>query len=201
MPEINLPNGYYDIPPGKLINIATSLHMLALPRRALAVLPESCSLERVDASDLATYRSVFRAVGQDLMWFSRLLMSDEKLRAILSNPKVDSNYLVVHGARAGLLELDATESDVCELAFFGLAPAVIGKGLGRALMDEGLRRAWSKPISKLWVHTCTFDHPAALPFYIRSGFVPFRRQIEFHDDPRLTGHMPLSACPQVPVLT
>ncbi|MCY4565611.1 MAG: GNAT family N-acetyltransferase, partial [Gammaproteobacteria bacterium] len=53
---------------------------------------------------------------------------------------------------------------------------------------------------RLWVHTCTFDHPGALDFYIRTGFVPYRRQIEVADDPRITGVLPRSAAPQVPLL-
>ena len=61
----------------------------------------------------------------------------------------------------------------------------IGQGFGRVLMDEAIRRAWAKPIERFWVHTCTFDSPLALPFYIRSGFTPYLRMVEVHDDPRL----------------
>ena len=75
-----------------------------------------------------------------------------------------------------------------------------GKGLGRALMDESIRRAWVKPISRYWVHTCTFDAPQALPFYIRSGFTPYARMVEIHDDPRLIGKLARDASPQVPLL-
>jgi hypothetical protein len=50
------------------------------------------------------------------------------------------------------------------------------------------------------VHTCTLDSPDALPFYIRSGFVPFARQVEVYADPRVAGVLPREAAPQVPLL-
>jgi hypothetical protein len=52
----------------------------------------------------------------------------------------------------------------------------------------------------VWVHTCTFDHAAAVPFYVRSGFTPFKFAIEVTDDPRLTGHVPVTAGPHVALI-
>lgn len=67
-------------------------------------------------------------------------------------------------------------------------------------MNRAIDIAWSHPIRRFWVHTCTMDHPGALAFYIRSGFVPFKRQIEIADDPRLTGTLSASAAPEVPII-
>ena len=61
--------------------------------------------------------------------------------------------------------------------------------------------AWSRPIRRLWVHTCTLDAPEALPFYLRSGFAPYARKVEVYDDPRLAGVLPPAAAPQVPIIT
>ena len=66
--------------------------------------------------------------------------------------------------------------------------------------DQALARAWAKPIRRFWVHTCTFDHPAALPFYVRSGFKPYALQIEVHPDPRLTGHLPRDVAPHIALI-
>jgi hypothetical protein len=52
----------------------------------------------------------------------------------------------------------------------------------------------------VWVHTCTFDHPAALPFHQRSGFHPFRGQIEIADDPRIDGTAPRNVASHVPII-
>jgi ribosomal protein S18 acetylase RimI-like enzyme len=79
-------------------------------------------------------------------------------------------------------------------------PDVIGRGAGRLMMNAAIRRAFAKPIHRFVVHTCSLDHPEALGFYIRSGFVPYRRAIEIADDPRLAGHLSPHAAPQVPIL-
>ncbi len=200
MPELDLPNGYYVLPKGKLANVATFLEMREPPSRALAKFPDSLKLVKVDSADLTTYRDYFRRVGENLMWFSRVSMSDDGLRDILGHPDVLSFALIEGDEFCGLMELDLRTSPDCELSFFGLVSDKVGNGLGRSLMDEALRRAWTLPISRLFVHTCTFDHPAALPFYIRSGFTPVSVSVEIHDDPRLTGNLPLTASPNVPLI-
>jgi GNAT superfamily N-acetyltransferase len=200
MPILDLPNDYYELPKGKLANIVTCLEMLAKPTRALKPWQHGVTLEVADPSNLNAYRTAFRAVGEDIMWFSRLIMGDEKLRGILSNPKIDSYILKRSDETLGLLELNFEHGTHCELAFFGLVPAAIGSGFGRMVMDEAIRKAWAKPITRFWVHTCTFDAPQALPFYVRSGFTPYTRMIEIHDDPRVTGNLPAAASPNVPII-
>jgi GNAT superfamily N-acetyltransferase len=200
MPILDLPNGYYELPPGKLANIATYLEMKVLPQRKLLPFTTDLSLVPVGEMPIAQYRSHFKAVGENLLWFSRLLMSDEKLKSVLANPVIDSYVFQRGDEMLGLLELNFEDRANCELAFFGLVPDAVGSGLGRMLMDEAIRRAFAKPIGRLWLHTCTLDHPAALPFYLRSGFTPYARMVEIHDDPRLQGKLPLTAAPQVPVL-
>ncbi len=65
-------------------------------------------------------------------------------------------------------------------------------------MEQALTLAWAQPISRLHVHTCTLDHPAAVPFYERSGFTAYARAVEVAPDPRLSGELPREAAPQVP---
>ena len=168
--------------------------------RATHVFPPPYALVPFKQPDLAAYRTLFRRVGADWMWYSRLVMSDRELQDILHDPRVEVLVLRDRDEGVGLLELDFRDSGQCELAFFGLAPDAIGKGLGRALMEAALALAWAKPIQRLWVHTCTFDHPSALAFYIRSGFRPYAFQVEVQPDPRLTGHLPRSAAPHVPLI-
>jgi GNAT superfamily N-acetyltransferase len=110
-------------------------------------------------------------------------------------------YAVRLGGRdEGLLELDFSHSDECELVFFGLTEQLVGKGVGRWLMNRAIERAWTRPIRRFHVHTCNLDHPGALEFYIRSGFRPFKRQIEIADDPRIAGVLRLDAAPHVPLI-
>ncbi|PRH85927.1 GNAT family N-acetyltransferase [Labrys okinawensis] len=195
-----LPDGYSDVPPGMLANVVTCLQMLQRPRpKPARPLERPLTLERIEKPALTDYRALFRAVGEDWLWSSRLVMPDAELAAILQHPDVEVYVLGGGKQRLGLLELDFRQRGECELAFFGLVPQAIGQGAGRFLMDQALAKAWARPIERLWVHTCTFDHPGALGFYRRSGFVPFAFQVEVQADPRLSGHLPRGAAPHVPL--
>lgn len=196
-----LPEGYSPIPPGYVANVATFLEMTAPPEhRQPQIYAPGLTLEPWTNPDLAAYRTLFKSIGENWLWYSRLVMADEKLSAIFRNPDI-AVYRQFRGeAVAGLLELDFRTADECELSFFGLVPEEIGKGAGRFLMTEAIRLAWAKPITRFWVHTCSFDHPAALGFYRRSGFTPYQVAIEIHKDPRLSGHLPRSAAPQIPII-
>ncbi len=197
---LDLANGYYVLPKGKLANVVTCLEMQAKPPLRSASMPANGALRQVDPDDLDAYRSVFKRVGEDLMWFSRLIMPDEKLRDILSHPEVESFALYQNERAIGLLELDFRDMPDCELSFFGLAKEAVGSGLGSVLMNEAISRAWSRAITRFWVHTCHFDHPNALGFYRRSGFTPYALMVEVHDDPRLAGKLPREASPHVALI-
>ena len=99
-----------------------------------------------------------------------------------------------------MLELDFREAGQCEIAFVGLVPELSGQGHGRWLLAEAVHRAWRDGVTRVHVHTCTLDHPAALAAYRRAGFVPVKRAIERFTDPRLTGVLPPDSAPQVPLL-
>ena len=200
MHETPLALGYHPLPPGCLANVVTCLEMTERPALRLAPAVSGVMLERMGAADTERFRALFRAIGQDIMWFSRLFLAEEQLAAIIGNRHVHCHALVKDGVDVGLLELDFREEGTCELSFFGLVPGEVGSGLGRYLMNEALTRAWDQKISRLWVHTCTFDHPAALPFYQRSGFKPYAVMVEVHQDPRLTGHLPKDSCPAAPLI-
>ncbi|MDW6025622.1 GNAT family N-acetyltransferase [Mesorhizobium sp. BAC0120] len=179
----------------------TSLEMLKRPEcLAQRRFPPGFSLVSLGQPSLDRYRALYREVGEDWLWYSRLVMPDDGLRAILDDPRVEFFALQDGRRDVGILELDFREPNTCELAFFGLAGDAIGKGVGRTLMNEAIKRAWSRPIERFWVHTCTLDHPAALGFYVRSGFTPCGFQVEVDVDPRLTGVIPRHCAPHVPLI-
>jgi GNAT superfamily N-acetyltransferase len=194
-----LPDGYSDIPVGKIATVVTHLQMTAPPARRDDP-PGSWSLRKVDAPALAWYRDLFRRVGENWLWFSRARMSDAELATIIHAAGIEVYALVVDGRDEGLLELDFREPGQCELVYFGVTSSLIGTGAARFLMNRALERAWSGGVQRVWVHTCTLDHPSALAFYQRSGFIPFRRQVEIADDPRLDGTVPRDAAKHVPVI-
>ncbi len=194
-----LPLGYSPVAPGRLAQVVTFLEMTEPPAAPGEPRGRTLGLRRFDGGATEDYRRLFRAVGEDWLWSSRLEMTDDALRAILGDPRVEA-YAVREGDRdIGLLELDFRENAACELSFFGLAAGFVGRGFGRRLMDEAIRRAWAKPIRRFWVHTCTLDHPAALAFYCRAGFRPYGQAVEVSNDPRVSGHIRPDAAPHIPM--
>jgi GNAT superfamily N-acetyltransferase len=185
---------------GMVAAVVTHLEMRTRPRPA-PIPPAPLQLVRWKAPKPDTYRALFRRVGEPWLWFSRLVMGDESLAAIIHDPMVEI-YAVTdpRGIEVGLLELDFRAMPDCDLGFFGLVPQLNGKGHGQWLMAQTKALAWRKGVERLRVHTCTLDSPAALGFYIKAGFVATKREIETFADPRLAGTLPRDAAPHVPLL-
>lgn len=189
-------DGLIDVPDGHVAAVVTFLEMDARP--APAPIPESpLRMQRWDAIDPDRYRALFRRVGGRWLWFSRLAMNDRELLARAGE---------VHEVRdaqdrpVGMVELDFRTAGVCRILFLGLVPELAGQGHGRWLFAETMERAWAPGIGQVKVHTCSLDHPAALPSYLRAGFVARGRAFESFPDPRLTGLLPRDAAPQLPLV-
>jgi GNAT superfamily N-acetyltransferase len=195
-----LPSGFSVVPPGKLASAVTCLEMLKPPTGVGAIDAPGLVLARFDGDDLAGYRRLFRSIGEDWLWSSRLAKSDDALRAVTHDPSVEI-YVLSDGAdEIGLLELDFREPGACEVIFLGVIKEAIGKGAGRFLIENAISIAWSRPIRRFWLHTCHLDHPDALAFYQSFGFKPCALWVEVFDDPRLTGVLPRTVAPHVPLL-
>lgn len=192
------------VPDDHLATVVTSLEMVRapLPAPLPAQMPPSVlSLRRWKSPERERYRALFRRVGAPWLWFSRLVMEDAALDAILSDPRVEIHAVTNRaGVELGMLELDFREEGACEIAFLGLVPEMTGRGHGRWLMHHALALGWRPGVTRMWVHSCTLDHPAALDFYRASGFRPFRRQVEIFTDPRRIGILPPDAAPQILLL-
>jgi GNAT superfamily N-acetyltransferase len=189
------------VPPGKIAAVVTYLEMTARPDLPPAAPPgPEFTLRHVRSPEVAWYRALFRAIGEDWLWFSRMDLSDDQLLAVLRDPRIEIHALYHNEREVGLVELVRRSPPDIELAFFGLVPDMIGRGLGRYLMDRAIDLAWCHGPRRFWVHTCTLDHPGALSFYCRSGFRPYRQQVEIEDDPRLTGVLRPDAAPQWPIV-
>jgi len=182
-----------------LVAVVTYLEMTE--RAAIEPPRSTLDLKRITNPSVERYRELFRLVGAPWLWFSRLIMDEEKLAAIVQHPNVE--LFVVqdgNGRDVGMLELDFREANECQLAFVGLIPELSGLGHGRWLLEEAVRRAWRDTVNRIHVHTCSLDHPAALAAYRRAGFTPVKRAIERFPDPRLLGILPKDCAPQIPLL-
>ena len=184
----------------QLATIVTTLEMRARP--PLRPMPASrLRLARWERPAPDRYRALFARVGAPWLWFSRLTMADEALAAIIHDDGIAVHAVVdPAGIEIGMVELDFRTAGVCELSYFGLVPELAGQGHGRWLMAETLARAWAKGVERVWLHTCTLDHPAALGFYRAQGFTAIGRTIETFADPRATGLLPPDTAPQIPYL-
>ena len=160
----------------------TYLQMKAQPEGpATPAPPGIAALLRADRPSLDFYRYLYDAIGRDWLWLDRKRMNDEELGAIIGDERDEIYVLYVDGVPAGYAELDRRSPPDIELAYFGLIPDFIGRGVGRFLLDSAIRQAWSYAPSRLWVHTCTLDHPNALPLYQKAGFQVYKRETGFMD--------------------
>jgi len=190
---------YEPIPNEELAAIVTYLEMTERP--VIEPPRSTLDLKRIPNPSVERYRELFRLVGAPWLWFSRLIMDDTALAAIVRHPNVELFAVQDgNGRDVGMLELDFREVGECQLAFVGLVPELSGLGHGRWLLEEAVRRAWRDSVNRVQVHTCSLDHPAALAAYRRAGFTPVKRAIERFTDPRLLGILPKDCAPQIPLL-
>jgi GNAT superfamily N-acetyltransferase len=189
-------DGLTPLPSGHVGAVVTFLEMADRP--APTAVPESpLRLERWNEVPPERYRDLFRRVGAKWLWYSRLAMDDAALADAVAEVHAVRD---ASGAPAGLVELDFRTAGTCFIRFLGLASGLAGLGHGRWLFAETLRLAWRDGVERVTVHTCSLDHPAALPAYLRAGFVATGRAFESFPDPRLAGHLPRDCAPQVPLI-
>ena len=136
----------------------------------------SIRIERVRDCPPSFWRYLYTEVGRAYQWIDRLPWSDDTIRAYLGDPAVSLWVMWVEGAPAGYFELRRDNSGGIEIAYFGLLNEFIGRGLGGHLLTVAIEQAWSDGANRVWLHTNTLDHPAALPNYLKRGFTAFHAE-------------------------
>ena len=172
-PSLPSPPGYVLVPVQ-----TTYLEMKGRPETDPIVIPPGCLVERWIKPDTKAYCGLFAAVGGEWGWSGRLIMKKAELTTILHAGTTEVYRLLCHGQVAGFAELDRSISGQAELTYFGLLPAFIGRGLGKFLLDWVVRRAWKGDTTRVWLHTCQFDHGDALSVYLKAGFRVYDEKIE-----------------------
>ncbi|WP_417590571.1 GNAT family N-acetyltransferase [Parasphingorhabdus sp.] len=188
-----------EVPKGHVPTVITHLEMLERP--VLATINSALSLEKWIDPAVAEYLALFRSVGEPWLWTSRLLIGEDDVQSIIHHPGIDIHIVRNENMAVGFIELDFRKTGQCEIAFFGLVTEMNGKGHGRWMMNQALKNAWKDGIERVWLHTCTQDSPRALPFYQQCGFRIFKQELDMMADPRLSGHLPETAAPHVPIFT
>jgi GNAT superfamily N-acetyltransferase len=172
--------------PARLEVTVTYLEMREPPARAPAPLPRTgltTALLRALDPTVGFYRYLYDAVGAPWRWYERNALSDDELAAIIRDERVEIYVLYCGGAPAGYAELDRRRPGEVELAYLGLIPDYIGRGLGGYMLDCAVDTAWAHRPRRVWVHTCTLDHPSALAVYQKAGFVAYGQETITIGDP------------------
>jgi ribosomal protein S18 acetylase RimI-like enzyme len=135
---------------------------------------------RVDEAAVKQWRFnrfLYAFIGRQWEWTDKLSWSDEQWCHYVSSEHLHTFVASYGGSLAGYFELRQHEGDV-EIAYFGLAPEFIGRGLGGALLTRALEEAWRLNPGRVWVHTCTLDHEAALANYTARGMRVYRTEAD-----------------------
>ena len=135
----------------------------------------SLMLERLLPGNPAVYRRLYSDVGRHHHWKDRLAWTDRAIDEHLARPDLAVWMMREDGVPAGYFEL-LIEDGSTEIAYFGIRPRFIGRGLGRAMLVAAVDKAWRTGARRVWLHTSTLDHPSALPNYLKRGFVPFKTE-------------------------
>jgi len=135
------------------------------------------SLERLTRCTPAFFRYLYTEVGRAFHWTDRLPWSDETIQRHLDSPGISIWQLSEGDTTAGYFELREHQDGSVEIAYFGLLPAFFGRGWGKYLLTKATEAAWELKPNRVWLHTCTLDHPSALPNYLKRGFRPVRTEV------------------------
>ncbi len=121
-------------------------------------------------------RFLYQFVGKRWNWIDKFYWSDEDWRQYVEDENLRTWVAYQHGSPAGYYELQHQGDDNIEIMYLGLSPAFVGKGYGRHLVSHAVESAWEWGAGRVWVHTCTLDHPGALPNYQARGFKIFKTE-------------------------
>ena len=127
--------------------------------------------------DFQLNKFFYKQVGKKHRWIDRLIWSDEKWMTYISNKNLETYVISKSDELVGFFELLYNpELKETEISYFGLLEEYIGKGIGGFALSSAIRKAFEKNINRVWLHTCTLDHPNALKNYIARGMTVFKKE-------------------------
>lgn len=119
-------------------------------------------------------RFLYLLVGRDWSWNEKRGWTAEQWRGYAESDNLRTFVAFYDGSVAGYYEMRPDNSSGVELAIFGLTPKFIGRGFGGALLTHALEQAWQMNPARVWLHTCSLDHPAALSNYQARGMLVYK---------------------------
>jgi len=157
--------------------VRTYLEMTERSQLAPAEAPSSdVTLERRDACPPDEWRRLYAEVGRDYHWIDRLVWTDEQIARHLARPGLELWILRERGEPAGYFELQRHDDGAIQIAYFGLLPHAIGRGLGKFMLTRAVELAWEHGATRVWLHTSSLDHSSALSNYLARGFSIWKQE-------------------------
>ena len=138
--------------------------------------PGDATLERSDDCSLELWRHLYAEVGREYHWVDRLSWSDEEIAHYLGDPRLELWVLREGDEPVGYFELRGHEDGAIEIAYFGLLPQAVGRGLGKFMLTRAVERAWDRGATRIWLHTSSLDHSSALSNYLARGFTIWKQE-------------------------
>jgi len=152
------------------------LEMRRAPVSEAPACPQDAEVVAAPSISVDEYLALYQGVGEPWLWYERSELSKDALAELIEAPGV-SIYLLKHkGVTAGFCELQTTPQQETQLLYFGLMQPFIGAGLGSYFLEWTVRKSFESKIERLWVHTCSLDHPRALSAYEKAGFSQYRKE-------------------------
>ena len=127
--------------------------------------------------DFQLNKFFYKQVGKKHRWIDRLSWSDKKWINYISNRNLETYIISEFDELVGFFELLYNpELEETEISYFGLLEEYIGKGIGGYALSVAIKKSFEKNIRRVWLHTCTLDHPNALKNYIARGMTVFKKE-------------------------
>src|SRR6266540_7091549 len=119
-------------------------------------------------------RDLYLAIGEMWSWNDKRVWNDEQWKEYGLAPELRTFGAHYDGSLAGYYELRRDDEGGVEIAYFGLLPEFVGRGLGGALLTSAIEEGWRMSPKRVWVHTCNRDHPKALANYQARGMIVYK---------------------------
>ena len=116
----------------------------------------------------------YKQIGKKHQWVDRLIWQDRNWMDYVANNNLKTYILRKGDDLVGYFELIFNKND-CEIAYFGILEEYIGKGYGGFLLSQALIIGF-KNANRIWVHTCSLDHPNAIENYKSRGMKVFKTE-------------------------
>lgn len=154
------------------------LEMTAPDQLCAKPCPGGLTIAEAELKEFRFNRYLYQLVGEPWQWTDRLRLPDDEWRRYAERDELRTWVAYYRGSIAGYYELERQDDGSVQIAYFGLAPKFVGMGFGGYLLTHALESAWNWDTHRVWVHTCTLDHPGALNNYRARGMQVYRTEQE-----------------------